>query len=297
MHGQRAFLEGLLDDAGLFPPESLIVEQMIERHRAAEGSPAAWMLGRVVVGSSKLPQYAGSNPGPWPVCVVIDSPLVHDGFAAARDAAAAGVNIVAIEIPIERGKGASSVSRLDDLCTQLTGAGLGAADLYIEIPVVHRDAMADQVAAIAHGAREHGLDVFAKIRCGGRALPAPEMLAGFLCTAARAQVAWKATAGLHQPLAHDGVNGFEHGFVNLVGGAILAYAGAIAEPELAALLSETAAAAISLGEAGFRWGSHAASPEDIAVARREFVHSFGTCSLDEPIAGLRALGVMEPAAV
>jgi hypothetical protein len=38
------------------------------------------------------------------------------------------------------------------------------------------------------------------------------------------------------------------------------------------------------------WRGRRLMTEQIAAARREFAHSFGSCSFEEPVAGLRALG-------
>ena len=41
---------------------------------------------------------------------------------------------------------------------------------------------------------------------------------------------------------------------------------------------------------GLTWKNVAASTEEVAAARRDFVTSFGSCSFDEPRDDLRALG-------
>jgi hypothetical protein len=41
-----------------------------------------------------------------------------------------------------------------------------------------------------------------------------------------------------------------------------------------------------------RWREHTASVAQIGPARRQGLRSFGSCSFDEPVEGLRALGWM-----
>jgi hypothetical protein len=116
----------------------------------------------------------------------------------------------------------------------------------------------------------------AKIRTGGptpEAYPSAETLAGFLCRAAKARVAFKATAGLHHPLPSPPM----HGFVNVFLAASLAWHGA-KEPEVLA----------ALADAEFAWKGLTA--EQIRAARREFAISFGSCSFEEPVEDLRGLG-------
>jgi hypothetical protein len=297
MKAQRVFLDALLDDAGLFPPAELTIAQTIARHEATEAEPDSWMLGRVVVPSTKLAEFAAAGPGDWGISAVIDAPLVHDGFSAARDAAAAGLRIESIEIPLARGKGADASSRLDDLCTQLTGAGLGKLELFVEMPLEKRDEIAYHLCAIREAGRDHALRLLAKVRCGGRTVPPASLLACFLAEAAENHLAFKATAGLHQPLAHGGDAAREHGFVNLFAAAVLVHAGAIDETDATGLLGVDRPGAIRFDEAGLHWGACSAAMPAIIEARERFARSFGTCSLAEPIDGLRELGVLEPAAV
>jgi hypothetical protein len=140
---------------------------------------------------------------------------------------------------------------------------------YIEIPVT-----ADPARL---GAR-------AKIRTGGLApdaYPAAEALAGFLHRAAAARVPFKATAGLHHPLPAPPM----HGFVNVFLAAALVWHGAATGDALA-----------TLRETAFRfgphaeWGAYRLSAEQIRTARTEFAIGFGSCSFEEPVADLEALG-------
>jgi hypothetical protein len=38
------------------------------------------------------------------------------------------------------------------------------------------------------------------------------------------------------------------------------------------------------------WRGRSISTAQVAAARRDFAHSFGSCSFEEPVAGLQALG-------
>ena len=91
---------------------------------------------------------------------------------------------------------------------------------------------------------------------------------------------FKATAGLHQPLRHDD----EHGFLNLLAAAVFG-------DEEDALEEEDPDAFAVSGDA-FRWRDREASADEIARVRRELFVSFGSCSAQEPIDGLVALGLL-----
>jgi hypothetical protein len=141
---------------------------------------------------------------------------------------------------------------------------------------------------------------FAKVRTGGltpESIPAVEELADFLCRAAERRLAFKATAGLHhpvrsdQPLTYtaDAPRGVMHGFVNMFLAAAFAWRGADRSIVLG-ILSETDSDAFQFRNDEGRWQDHRVTTEEIAEARREFAHSFGSCSFAEPIADLRKLG-------
>jgi hypothetical protein len=151
---------------------------------------------------------------------------------------------------------------------------------YVELP------WADVTAASVATLVSAGLRL--KVRTGGlvaTAFPGERQLAGVLDTAVRGGVAFKLTAGLHDPVRHeDPATGFEHhGFLNvlLATGHALAGDGAGA---VAAALADTDGARVAAAVAGI----------DDALAgriRHHFV-SFGTCSTTEPIDGLLRHGLL-----
>ena len=135
--------------------------------------------------------------------------------------------------------------------------------------------------------------VGAKVRCGGAVpAPAPEQLAGFIAACAARDIPWKATAGLHHPLRDvDPASGEDrHGFLNVLAAAGLA-AGGANEGDLAAVLADTGTDAFALDESGLHWRDRLIGPE----ARARF-DGYGSCSFDEPIDDLVALGALAPEA-
>jgi hypothetical protein len=140
----------------------------------------------------------------------------------------------------------------------------------------------------------------AKVRTGGltpESIPASEELAGFLCQAAERQLAFKATAGLHHPIRSDrpltyvpdAPRGVTHGFVNMFLAAAFAWHGAD-RATLLKMLNETESGAFQFRDGEALWRDRKLTTDQIAKARREFAHSFGSCSFEEPIADLRELG-------
>jgi hypothetical protein len=49
---------------------------------------------------------------------------------------------------------------------------------------------------------------------------------------------------------------------------------------------------LEFDDAGLQWQGHRLAASQIHSARREFAHSFGSCSFEEPIFELRELGLL-----
>lgn len=128
---------------------------------------------------------------------------------------------------------------------------------------------------------------FAKLRTGGLtpdAVPSPEVLADFLCAAAARRMAFKATAGLHHP-----IRGTLHGFVNVFVAAAFAWQGSERAVVLD-ILNDADARGFQFFDGGLQWRGRSVETAQIQAARRDFAHSFGSCSFAEPVADLRMLG-------
>jgi hypothetical protein len=268
-------VSAFFDDAALFPPARLDMETALAGHARHRGSTHGWMVARFVCPASKLDVFHGDER--IPVSVVLDGGL--------GDLARIGeVGAVEIKLP-----GDAVESGVADLSAALGDAGLaGRVQAFAEIPVAgrRRDDITRAVEAVA-GAP--GID--AKVRCGGEtqeAIPTPEELAAFLAACYDTGVAWKATAGLHHPIRGERESGLvEHGFLNLAAAEALALTNADVDG-LAAALDEPG---VALDAGGLWTGDGLVGPEGLAQVRQRFL-SIGTCSIDEPVEDLTALGVL-----
>jgi hypothetical protein len=167
----------------------------------------------------------------------------------------------------------------DDRIEAVEAAGIdsevlfdAAPEIYFELPLRH------DVSFRILQLRELGIR--AKVRCGGSVIPTVPALAELVQACRRLEVPFKATAGLHQPLRHDD----EHGFLNLLAAAVFG-------DEEDALEEEDPHAFAVTGDV-FRWRNREAGADEITVVRRELFVSFGSCSAQEPIDGLVALGLL-----
>jgi hypothetical protein len=143
---------------------------------------------------------------------------------------------------------------------------------------------------------------FAKVRTGGLtpdAIPSTETIADFLWRAAERRLPFKATAGLHHPIrslrpltyADDSPRAPMHGFINVFAAAAFAWHGGDREL-LTAVLGEEDPRAFEFADDEMRWRGNRLTAAQIQESRRDFAHSVGSCSFEEPIADLRELGYL-----
>ena len=135
-----------------------------------------------------------------------------------------------------------------------------------------------------------------KLRTGGvtaDAFPTSAQIACALVAAARHRVPIKFTAGLHHPVRmfRSEVNTKMHGFLNVLGAAILAAEHNWSEEQAEAMLEDESASSFSFDANSFAWREWKINTEQIR-ARRKLVTSFGSCSFDEPREDLRALNFL-----
>ena len=116
-----------------------------------------------------------------------------------------------------------------------------------------------------------------KLRCGGARIPTVDEVAQFVRRCRDDGLRFKATAGLHHALPTGG----EHGFLNLLAASVFG-----GEEEM------LVAHDIELDAESFRADGLAADAETCARVRRDLFASIGSCSFDEPVGELKALGIL-----
>lgn len=260
------------------------------------------------------------GPGDWSISAVLPAGATVAAWREKLDASlsavrhnllAAKVGAIEIRLPDELTL-AKTFGELRDAVTPLADAlaaeTLPGAVAFIEPPAAppvpsaahaRRDDVICWVAkAVAECSKKRGWAagrLALKLRMGGLAttpyLSSAE-LARVVCTLREHGVAWKATAGLHHPMYHydAAAGGYASGFINLLTAAVLADVHHFPEPELQSILEDESVASFALSDEALRWRARSATLERIATARRRSLVSFGSCSFDDPVAGLKALG-------
>lgn len=308
-----AFLNGLIDDAGLFPPASLSMQAAVAAHRESRTGANRWILAKFICPASRLPELEGWLPrqdsaGLWRLGVILDRVTGNEwldraaaDLSAARDFSAqvggrASVDGLEVLLPpriedrlVRKFLAASEVAGFFDPVTA-----------FLEIP---RGApLPETLEVIAEAGNEwregrECCSLGAKLRCGGASeelFPEPARVAAFIHSCTRLSVPFKATAGLHHPFRHrDAATGFiQHGFVNLVGAAVLAAAHNLGPTELEQVISDEDPTSFSLTAEGFSWRDLSATDSQILEARQSVLTSYGSCSFSEPVQDLTALGIL-----
>jgi len=274
-------LAALVDDAGLFPPESLTMADALARHRADEAAGHPMLSHRFLCPASRLGELrtvgaapaAGGGGGPLRLGVILDTGL--DGLDAALSEVASdpALALEMLEVP------APSPDAVDAALE--ASSGLEPA-VFLEGP--RSPEWVKAVGAANQPQRLRG----AKVRCGGAGaelFPSPDELAAFICACFEHGVPFKATAGLHSAVRHtDPQTGFvHHGFLNLLLAAVAAAMGATAG-DVATVLGATDGEALAAE-------ARAVSGRALSAARLLF-RAYGSCSTSEPLEEAARLGLL-----
>jgi hypothetical protein len=292
---RRLFAQSI-DYAGEFPPARLDAAAAIREYEAIGRSHDAWILSRYACLARSLPTLAerlrqehglaivpltvigspGASGAEWDTARESDAGLMNRFLLDVGDLAA----ILGYEV-------AAPPDRPIDTCLAELD-GFGGIDLFIELRLDEH--LEDAIVALAES--EIGS---AKARTGGvepGSVPSAAALAHFMHQTISLEVPFKLTAGLHDPFATKR----GHGFVNVFGAAVLALAHELSERETEQILADGSPTSWSFSEAGVRWRDISATLDEIEDGR-QMLRSFGSCSIAEPLHGLRETGLLETSTI
>ena len=293
MRSVHTLLHSLIDYAGLFPPAELGMTAAVASYGSYRAGEHCWALGRFVVPVARLAEFeraaAPCLPAagtPWKLAALAGTDLAADlaTIAAFNRGHAGRATVDTIELKAGTpGAIAAALGAID-----------GRLDAFVELPI-DRDP-SSLVAELA------GLGGRAKVRTGGvtpDAFPPPVDLIQFLRCCVEAGVPFKATAGLHHPLrgayrltyAQGSPSATMFGFLNVFLAAAFLEHG-MGRADALALLEETSPDAFHFDEEGVAWRAHRLADAELRHTRRRSALAFGSCSFQEPIDDLHALGLL-----
>ncbi len=300
----RAAFSGLIDYAGLFPPAQLGMKTALAEYDAARRSPHAWMLARFIVAASRIDELVQDAAGaPPPLSAIVDAGNDSRAWFGNTQAALARIatlknsrraQIETLEVPLSPLLSLRETydAAIGQYAAAASQAGLREVPSFIELP---RD---ERWLALLPGAlaamQRHRIG--AKLRCGGvTAASVPPVLdvATFLHVANDEGAAFKATAGLHHPIrGYNEESGFiMHGFLNVLAAAALAKSGAPLD-DLIAVLEDEERANFNFVDEALLWNGRAIPAELLKQTREHFFVAYGSCSFEEPVNDLAALGMI-----
>jgi hypothetical protein len=298
----RVLLDHAIDYAGMFPPCALALEPALRNQASYVRSSEAWMLNGFVlpveqfdVARQLLSEFDPHHPlriaalGPK----TTKSDAFLDGLYNAE---------TAIHSFSEYDTDLVSISHLEMFLPEdVDSASLKAArSIVSELPVFLEapPERAQQTIGLIAGHNSHeDMATFGyKLRTGGvtaDAFPTSAQIARALVTAATNRLPIKFTAGLHHPIRQfrDEVKTKMHGFLNVLGAAVLAAEHQWDADQAAMMLEDEDSDSFSFTDDFFTWGKWKIDADRLRY-RRKFVRSFGSCSFDEPRDDLRALGLL-----
>ncbi len=273
---------GLIDDAAIFPPGDVPLDEAVATHVARRDEWYAGLVGSFVLTDRSVPDLPRADGDPLALSVVVTG-----GAGAVAGAlrlvgrcghGTAGLEIALRDLDDLPGNARRVVAAVD--AARAEGLLDQDTPVFVELPHVGSTASWLAAADVAAEAELH-----LKFRTGGleaESFPAAHALASWIDAALDRETPFKCTAGLHNAVRHTGADGFEHhGFLNVLLATRHAFDGA-GRDDVVTLLERRD------GE-GLAEDARAA---DLAGARRWFT-SFGSCSVTEPLDDLTALGLLE----
>lgn len=290
-------LAGSIDYAGIFPPARLDLGVALDHYLAYLKGPERAVVGRFVCSTARLGELAtlvnarqvpdsleiaavgggGTDRAGWEAALEHDAKAMNDFLEATGESCDIGV----FEVRIPSNKEIEACIR--DL------NGFNEVDVYAELPWDR-----GQIDAIAKIAETEWLG--AKGRTGGleaSAFPDAYALAGFIRGCVSLEVPFKLTAGLHHalPQRDKAIGADMHGFLNVLAGTAITLSEDLSQRELEQLLLDSESSRWEFTDRGVSWRGREASLDDIEEARSLFV-AFGSCSVEEPMEELAALGLI-----
>ena len=298
----HALLAHSIDYAGMFPPCSLGLGPALKNQAEYVRSSDAWMLGAFVLSTEQfnavrqlLAEFDAQHPlrvaalGAKTASVDAFLEALDDADAAIRSLSRHNVDLVSmshLEMFLPHDVDIASLKEARSI--------VGDLPVFWEAPP---DRAEQTIVLLAEFNSDADSPSFGyKLRTGGvtaDAFPTSMQVAKALVTPATHQLPIKFTAGLHHPLRQyrEEVQTKMHGFLNVLGAAVLAAEHRWDTNQTAMMLEDENVDSFSFTDDFFAWREWRIDIKRLQY-RRRFVVSFGSCSFDEPREDLRALKLL-----
>jgi len=303
----QALLGNIIDYAGMYPPAELPLSESLRNYIKYKGGREAWIVNRFVCPANRISELeAGIKwhgyEDRFGVCVVgrggdNSADFLSNTLAdikSARKVDRAFFDVFETRLPAQ----SLGSAELGHLILRITRALDEDTALYLELPTTDQWET-DIPRAIEAIAKQKG--VAAKLRTGGvtkDAFPTSAQVALFIEECARHKVAFKATAGLHHPIRKydNGIGATMHGFLNVFLAAAVAHCFRVDMSDLIPILEVSDPTEFRCLTNRISIGNWHLSYKQLR-ASRSFAHTFGSCSVTEPLGDLAHIGYSVRSAV
>ncbi len=286
----------------MFPPCSLVLQPALRNQASYLRSPETWMLNGFVLPVEQFDaakQLLSDFDPQHPLHVAALGPKTTsaNGFLKALEHAVAAirsfgrydvdlVSITHLEMSLPQDA--------DSALLKEARAIVGDLLVFLEAPPERAE---QTIRLLAEHNFDENIATFGyKLRTGGvtaDAFPTSAQIAHALVARGTDQLPIKFTAGLHHPIRQfrDEVKTKMHGFLNVLGAAVLAIEHQWDTDQAVIMLQDEDSRSFLFTDDFFAWREWKIDTERLQY-RRKFVRSFGSCSFDEPRDDLHALGLL-----
>ncbi|MEO7659791.1 MAG: hypothetical protein ABIV48_09270, partial [Pyrinomonadaceae bacterium] len=281
--------------AGLFPPAVLPISNAVANYASYRNSNYRWMLGRFLLSVAQLPDFieradefiSQDTNSVWRLSVLSSEDIIDTIRKAQNFNMSYGPDVIIDSIEVR----ANTVSKIENTILALP-KNMRA---YFEVDL--GDNFPDLIAKLA------ACGQYAKIRTGGVTpddFPSTKAIIRFVRSCLAANVPFKATAGLHHPIRcfrpltfdDSSPEGTMHGFLNMFLMTAFAREGYRLNL-LEGVMEDEFDEVFRFEDQFITWrDEYSLTIRQIETVRLKGIHSFGSCSFEEPIADLRKMGIL-----
>ena len=319
------FLNKIIDYAGLFPPAELPLDQAVENYSEYRKSELNWMLSRFIIPAELIPELKAykdsfiTKKDPFSLSVLgkktdtieefqneTDRVLDQIQWANSELKGYISTDSFEIRLPVEAVESYDHellMELLNETATRFEQTKHAPPILFYESVLNssadrelefimkslsgHNEILSDENY---HQTQMAGY----KLRCGGTsedAFPSDELVVSALLMAREKLIPMKFTAGLHHPVRHlkESVNTKMHGFFNVFGAGLLAYAFDLNREEMMNIILEEDPESFQFTDTGLAFDGFHIETEEIEELRSNAFLSYGSCSFEEPVDDLKKL--------
>ncbi|MBP1930558.1 hypothetical protein [Ammoniphilus resinae] len=308
----HAFMNQIVDYAGLFPPASLTLEPAIHNYASYLSSQDSWMIGQFILPATRLKELENylslfhsnfplhctvlgkKSEEKWAYLEVLKTDLEQIFSMTDRYGDSLKINTLELPLPaIVPDRGLLEIIRVK--------TGKLRLHTFCEMTLPMDDHWEQHLHEILDQIGEYhdpkGLFFGFKLRTGGvtaNAFPSPFQVATALISCRDRGIPMKFTAGLHHSIRmyRDEVATQMHGFVNVFAAGMLACRHNLDVNDTAQILKDENPVHFNFTDDGLTWRDLAISVPDIERLRKTMFRSYGSCSFDEPREDLRALKIL-----